>query len=119
MRFVNKDNLIKDLQMFRYLLDEKNNPTVKFTEKQMKAVCQFIEHYREDECILCDADYWLNDYNIFTREWKFEDESRPPQTSFIISRKTQDEAVENNVDTIKNEEDIKVEEDARKEQLNE
>lgn len=119
MRFINKDAIIKDLQMFRYLYDEHNEPTVKFTEKQMKAVCRFIEHYIEVDGILCDTEYWLNPYQIYTREWPSEDENTDPKLSFIISRKPLVDTTNKAENAVTEHEDINTEEDTQKEQLNE
>ncbi|MBQ6632289.1 MAG: hypothetical protein IJH55_09410 [Romboutsia sp.] len=88
MRFIDKDNLLRDLSMIRYMLDDEDQPSVKFSDKQIKSICKYIENYIEDECIKCDVDYWLRYYDILTKEWKFEEDDLPPIYSFRVVRKS-------------------------------
>ena len=96
MRFINKDNLIKDLKKFRYFLDENNEPTVYASEEVLSAISRYIETYQEDDCIKCGCDYWLRYYDIYTREWLPEEGSELNETvySFIIVRKPEEEISE-------------------------
>ena len=96
MRFINKDNLIKDLKKFRYFLDENDEPTVYASEEVLSAISRYIETYQEDDCIKCGCDYWLRYYDIYTREWLPEEGSELNETvySFIIVRKPEEEISE-------------------------
>lgn len=96
MRFIDKDNLIKDLKKFRYFLDENDEPTVYASEEVLSAISRYIETYQEDDCIKCGCDYWLKYYDIYTREWLPEEGSELNETiySFIIIRKPKEEISE-------------------------
>ena len=96
MRFINKDNLLKDLKKFRYFLDENDEPTVYASEEVLSAISRYIETYQEDDCIKCGCDYWLRYYDIYTREWLPEEGSELNETvySFIIVRKPEEEISE-------------------------
>lgn len=96
MRFIDKDNLLKDLKKFRYFLDENNEPTVYASEEVLSAISRYIETYQEDDCIKCGCDYWLRFYDIYTREWLPEEGSELNETvySFIIVRKPEEEISE-------------------------
>ena len=96
MRFIDKDNLLKDLKKFRYFLDENNEPTVYASEEVLSAISRYIETYQEDDCIKCGCDYWLKYYDIYTREWLPEEGSELNETvySFIIVRKPEEEISE-------------------------
>ena len=93
MRFIDKDNLLKDLKKFRYFLDENDEPTVYASEEVLSAISRYIETYQEDDCIKCGCDYWLRYYDIYTREWLPEEGSELNETvySFIIVRKPEEE----------------------------
>lgn len=96
MRFIDKDNLLKDLKKFRYFLDENDEPTVYASEEVLSAISRYIETYQEDDCIKCGCDYWLRYYDIYTREWLPEEGSELNETvySFIIVRKPEEEISE-------------------------
>ena len=96
MRFIDKDNLLKDLKKFRYFLDENDEPTVYASEEVLAAISRYIETYQEDDCIKCGCDYWLRYYDIYTREWLPEEGSELNETvySFIIVRKPEEEISE-------------------------
>ena len=96
MRFIDKDNLLKDLKKFRYFLDENDEPTVYASEEVLSAISRYIETYQEDDCIKCGCDYWLRYYHIYTREWLPEEGSELNETvySFIIVRKPEEEISE-------------------------
>jgi len=96
MRFIDKDNLLKDLKKFRYFLDENDEPTVYASEEVLSAISRYIETYQEDDCIKCGCDYWLRCYDIYTREWLPEEGSELNETvySFIVVRKPEEEISE-------------------------
>lgn len=96
MRFIDKDNLLKDLKKFRYFLDENDEPNVYASEEVLSAISRYIETYQEEDCIKCGCDYWLRYYDIYTREWLPEEGSELNETvySFIIVRKPEEEISE-------------------------
>ena len=102
MRYVDKDYLLRDLSMIRYMLDDNDEPSIKFSDKQIKAICKYIERYKENECIECNVDYWLRYYDILTKEWKFEDENIPSVYSFRIVKK---DLFETNINSDENKDD--------------
>ena len=99
MRFIDKDKLLKSFKMIRFFLDEEENPSIELTNEEMNALRRFIEQFSEEECVLCNTDYWLNYYDILTKEWKVDEEDMSPLYSFRIVRKPliEDNFVENNV----------------------
>ena len=110
MRFIDKDNLLKDLKKFRYFLDENDEPTVYASEEVLSAISRYIETYQEDDCIKCGCDYWLRYYDIYTREWLPEEGSELNETaySFIIVRKPEEEI---NAETIEQVEKVDASDD--------